>query len=98
MAVEHHYLRRFTHLSTTLRRRRERLRPLDRERVLLKEIADAFREKGGKFFLPFRFWMDDQKRISDHLLFVSKNFRGYHSMKEIMAPESSSEAQRVPSF
>lgn len=76
----------------------EQLRPLDRERVILKEIADAFRGTGGKFFLPFRFWMEDQKWISHHLLFVSKNFRGYHLMKEIMAPESSSEAQGVPSF
>lgn len=76
----------------------ERLRPLDRERVILEEISDAFRERGGRFFLPFRFWMEDQRRISHHLLFVSKNFRGYHLMKEIMAPESSSEAQGVPSF
>lgn len=42
--------------------------------------------------------MEDQRRISHHLLFVSKNFRGYHLMKEIMAPESSSAAQGVPSF
>jgi three-Cys-motif partner protein len=76
----------------------ERLKPLGRERVILKEIADAFREKGGEFFLPFRFWKEDQKRISHHLLFVSKNFRGYHLMKEIMAPESSSADQGVPSF
>lgn len=76
----------------------EQLRPLDRERVILEEISEAFRERGGRFFLPFRFWMEDQRRISHHLLFVSKNFRGYHLMKEIMAPESSSEAQGVPSF
>lgn len=76
----------------------ERLRPLDRERIILNEIADAFSERGGTFFLPFRFWMEDQRRISHHLLFVSKNFRGYHLMKEIMAPESSSEPQGVPSF
>jgi hypothetical protein len=37
-------------------------------------------------------------RISHHLLFVSKNFRGYPLMKEIMAPESSSAPQGVPSF
>jgi three-Cys-motif partner protein len=76
----------------------EKLRPLDRERIIFQEIAAAFRAQGGRFFLPFRFWMENQKRISHHLLFVSKNFRGYHLMKDIMAPESSSEAQGVPSF
>jgi three-Cys-motif partner protein len=76
----------------------EELKPLDRERVILKEIADAFGEKGGRFFLPFRFWMEDQRRISHHLLFVSKNFRGYHLMKEIIAKESTSANQGVPTL
>jgi hypothetical protein len=80
------------------RLRQSQLRLLDREGAILKEIADAFREKGGRFFLPFRLWMEDQRRISHHLLFVSKNFRGYPLMKEIMAPESSSAPQGVPSF
>jgi hypothetical protein len=52
----------------------------------------------GRFFLSYRFWMGTQKRISHHLLFVSKNFQGYHIMKEIMARESSSFDQGVPSF
>jgi hypothetical protein len=80
------------------RLRQSQIRLLDREGAILKEIADAFREKGGRFFLPFRLWMEDQRRISHHLLFVSKNFRGYPLMKEIMAPESSSAPQGVPSF
>ena len=86
--------------ATRLRTRlvHEKLKPLDRERMILKEISDAFREKDGRFFLPFRFWMENQNRISHHLLFVSKNFRGYHIMKEIMAKESSSFEQGVPSF
>ena len=53
---------------------------------------------GGTFFLPFRFWFEDKNRISHHLIFVSKKFAGYHIMKEIMAPESSSAPQGVPSF
>jgi hypothetical protein len=39
-----------------------------------------------------------KNRISHHLLFLSKNFRGYHIMKDIMAKESSSAPQGVPSF
>lgn len=74
------------------------LKPPDREKLILEEIAAAFRERDGRYFLPFRFWKEDQKRISHHLLFVSKNFLGYHLMKEIMAPESTSNDQGVPTF
>jgi three-Cys-motif partner protein len=79
-------------------RLRRPLKPIDRERAILEEIREAFKEMEGRFFLRFRFWMETQKRISHHLLFVSKNFRGYHIMKEIMAKESSSAEQGVPSF
>lgn len=68
------------------------------ERAILEEIAEAFKDMGGAFFQVFCFWMEDKRRISHHLLFVSKNFRGYHIMKEIMAKESSSAPQGVPSF
>jgi three-Cys-motif partner protein len=82
-----------------LRRRIQFAKPFVRERAILEEIAEAFKEMGGTFFLSFRFWMEDRNRISHHLLlFVSKNFTGYHIMKEIMAKESSSAPQGVPSF
>jgi three-Cys-motif partner protein len=81
-----------------LRRRIRFVKPFVRERAILEEIAEAFKDMGGRFFLSFRFWMEDKHRISHHLLFVSKNFRGYHIMKEIMAKESSSAPQGVPSF
>ncbi len=42
--------------------------------------------------------METKRRISHHLLFASKNFRGYDIMKDIMARESSSAPQGVPSF
>jgi three-Cys-motif partner protein len=81
-----------------LRRRLPHLKGIARERAILGEIADAFEERGGKFFLSFRFWKETERRISHPLLFVSKHFRGYHIMKEIMAKESSSAPQGVPSF
>jgi three-Cys-motif partner protein len=84
--------------AETLRARLRPLKPVDRERAILNEIEEAFKEMEGRFFLSFRFWMETQKRISHHLLFVSKNFQGYHIMKEIMARESSSFDQGVPSF
>jgi hypothetical protein len=67
-------------------------------RAILGEIAEAFKETGGEFFLVFRFWKETERRFSHHLLFVSKNFRGYQIMKDIMSKESSAFDQGVPSF
>ena len=53
---------------------------------------------GGKYVLPFRFKNEKGNRTSHHLIFVSKHFKGYEIMKEIMAGESSSADQGVPSF
>lgn len=81
-----------------LRARLGRLKPVDRERAILEEVAGAFEEMGGRFFLSFRFWKEAENRISHHLIFVSKNFKGYEIMKDIMAKESSSFDQGVPSY
>jgi len=48
--------------------------------------------------LPFRFKNECGTRTTHHLIFVSKNFRGYEIMKGIMAKESSERLQGVPSF
>src|SRR5262245_11478762 len=53
---------------------------------------------GVKYVLPFRFRDENGKRTSHHLIFVSKSFRGYAIMKEIMAKESSRADQGVPSL
>lgn len=70
----------------------------ERERVILEEIADAFKEMQGSYFLSFRFRKETEKRISHHILFVTKHFRGYHLMKEMMAKESSAADQGEPSY
>jgi len=48
--------------------------------------------------LPFRFRDERGSRTSHHLIFVSKHFKGYEIMKDIMAQESSTHDQGVPSF
>lgn len=48
--------------------------------------------------LPFRFKRADGSRTSHALVFVSKDIRGYTIMKDIMARESSTEDEGVPSF
>jgi three-Cys-motif partner protein len=85
--------------------RADRLRPAllamsryERELTIVNEIAEALREMGGKYVLPFGFRNAEGFRTSHHLIFVSKHQRGYGIMKDIMARESSNEAQGVPSF
>lgn len=80
-----------------LRGRVEGVRPELREQMILEELSHAMKEMGGKFVLPFRF-RNQGGRLTHHLVFVSKNFKGYEVMKEIMAKVSSTADQGVPSF
>jgi three-Cys-motif partner protein len=70
--------------------------PDDRETLILEELSQAIKELGGTYVLPFRFKRG--KRTSHSIVFVSKHFRGYEIMKDIMARESSTEDQGVSSF
>lgn len=74
------------------------LNPFEREMTIVEELVQAIKDMGGHYVLPFCFKSDSGKRTSHHLIFVSKNFRGYEIMKGIMARESSSANQDVPSF
>lgn len=85
--------------------RAERLRselrglpPAERELAIVEAISEALKDMGGRYVLPFRFRTDSGARTSHHLIFVSKHVRGYEIMKEIMARESTSTEQGVPSF
>ena len=69
-----------------------------RDSAILEELAEEIKVLGGKFVLPFTFRNASGTRTSHKLIFVSKNFRGYEIMKDIMAKESSTEDQGVPSF
>ena len=48
--------------------------------------------------LPFCFKNEHGTRTSHHLIFATKNFRGYEIMQDIMARQSSAADQGVPSF
>ncbi|MGP8244465.1 MAG: three-Cys-motif partner protein TcmP [Bryobacteraceae bacterium] len=72
--------------------------PVDRELTIVEELCRALGSTSGRYVLPFRFRNDRGSRTSHHLIFVSKNFRGYEIMKQIMAKESSTHDQGVPSF
>lgn len=84
--------------ANRLREGLKKLRPDERELAIVEEIAQALKTMGGKYVLPFCFKNEKGNRTSHHLIFVSKNFKGYEIMKGIMAGESSKADQGVPSF
>jgi three-Cys-motif partner protein len=69
-----------------------------REMLIVEELCQAIMAMGHRFVLPFCFKDDRGTRTSHHLIFVSKDFKGYDIMKEIMAKECSGSEQGVPSF
>ncbi|MBR1164943.1 three-Cys-motif partner protein TcmP [Bradyrhizobium elkanii] len=82
--------------AAKLRTALEGMSPDDREALILEELSQAIKDMGGTYVLPFRFKRG--KRTSHSIVFVSKSFKGYEIMKDIMAGESSSDDQGVASF
>ena len=99
LRVEEHMSALFTEKrAANLRFRLERMSPSEGELAIVEEIANALMELGAKYALPFCFKNEHGTRTSHHLIFATKNFRGYDIMKNIMAPQSSIADQGVPSF
>jgi three-Cys-motif partner protein len=97
--VEEHMVALFgEQRANVLRKKLDGLSPYERELMIVEELCQAIKETGQRFVLPFRFKNDTGSRTSHHLIFVSKNFRGYSIMKDIMAGESSSDNQGIASF
>ena len=67
-----------------------------RRAAILGELTNATKSFGGSYTLPFIFKNATGSRTL-HML-VSKHFRGYSIMKDIMAKESSTDDEGVPSF
>jgi three-Cys-motif partner protein len=76
----------------------EDLSPERRELAIIEALFESLRETYGRYVLPFRFRDAHGTRTSHHLVFVTKHPLGYEIMKEIMAKESSTTDQGVPSF
>ena len=81
-----------------LRTQLKPMTPREREATIVNALAEALKEYGHRFVLPFCFKNESGVRTTHHLIFVTKHFRGYEVMKEIMAKESSESNQGVPSF
>jgi three-Cys-motif partner protein len=82
----------------SVREKVEGKNPVERELLIVDHLCEELKSHGAEYVLPFRFKHNKGKRTSHHLIFVSKHFRGYDIMKEIMAKESTSNAEGVPSF
>lgn len=81
-----------------LRKKLNALNPHDAELTIIEELSQVLKQHGRRYVLPFRFLDEHGTRTSHHLIFVSKHFRGYSIMKEIMAKASSDTQQGVASF
>lgn len=69
----------------------QQVKPHEREAYIVDEMMLALKEMGGKFVLPFRFRNEEGSRTTHHLFFVSKAFRGYDIMKNVMYDHSHKE-------
>lgn len=70
----------------------------DRELDILETLCEALNPDGKRLVLPFTFKNERGSRTSHHLIFVTKHPLGYGIMKGVMARESTSAPQGVPSF
>lgn len=84
--------------ATALRAKVEGMSSADRELAIVEEMSDALEDAGAKFVLPFRFKDERGTRTSHYLIHATKHQLGYEIMKGIMAKQSSSSEQGVPSF
>jgi three-Cys-motif partner protein len=81
-----------------LRRKLEPLGPKDREMIIVEKITRALRAIKGKYPLPFGFRNDTGRKTRHHLIFVSKHFKGFEIMKNIMAKHTSESSRGAALF
>jgi len=89
--------------AASLKSELEQLDPSEREAAIVEALAKALKDYGASknrapFVLPFCFKGGEVKRTTHHLIFVTKNFRGYEVMKTVMAKASAESNQGVASF
>jgi three-Cys-motif partner protein len=70
----------------------------EKELTIIEAVTEALNDAGATFVLPFCFKDSHRHCTSHHLILATKHHRGYEIMKEIMAKESSTQIQGVPSF
>lgn len=69
----------------------------ERQTTIIDALTDALGDVGGKHVLPFEFQSSHGVRTSHYIIFVTKSFRGYDIMKDIMFGMSS-DSEEVRNF
>jgi three-Cys-motif partner protein len=73
------------------------LTPVERENLILDETSKMLNDEGISYTRAFRF-RSDKNKISHHLIFASKNHKGFEIITNIMKNESSYMAHGIASF
>jgi len=81
-----------------LRHDLESVPPDEKELTIIEAVTEALHDAGATYVLPFCFKDAHRNCTSHHLILATKHPLGYQIMKDIMAKESSSDVQGVPSF
>jgi hypothetical protein len=81
-----------------LRKQLETVPAHEKELTIIEAVTEALHDAGATYILPFCFKDANRNCTSHHLILATKHPRGYEIMKDIMARESSSDIQGVPSF
>src|SRR5262249_778651 len=76
-----------------LQKELEPMTPAQREATIVNALALSLKAYGHRLVLPFCFKNDHGTRTTHHLILVTKHFKGYEVMKDVMAKSSSSSAQ-----
>lgn len=96
--VQHHMEALFgKERLASLRNQVDGLTPLEREGAIHEAVEEALHEMGARYLIPFKFRRADG-RLSHSICFVSKHFRGYHIMRDIMAKRGQVDEDGVPRF
>lgn len=74
------------------------LDPEMRERVVMDAVQDMVQSLGALPPLAFRVYAADCERTSHYLVFATKHFKGYETMREVMAKECVFLGQEVPLY
>lgn len=74
------------------------MHPEEREALVIEEFAEALRERGYSYIIPYVFEYEQRERTSHYLIFVTKHRLGYKIMKNIMYKASEDRNQGIARF
>lgn len=74
------------------------MHPEEREALVIEEFAEALRERGYEYIIPYVFEYEKRDRTSHYLIFVTKHLLGYRIMKNIMYKASEDRNQGIARF